>query len=396
MYKQAYATSKIAPIGAAAKLFNPILTDSTLDVLGGVGQYTLPQRGAGMALGALAGSYLAGPNHRQSGSTIGAGAGYLGAMGLDNVIKDIRRYEINKAIQHGYDRHTITDSTINDLTAYMSSMFKDGKIRPDLKSNYSQAIDIFTSPAFTLGSNYHGAIYNQYPMLYNVANNEKTLDLVNKKLLAAGVPDLYRNKIVDSLANSSQLAKNNLTPEKTRLPIVLHELLERKSQLFDKKLFPAQFNASFTGKAFDTYGHRIGMGHNSMGVLGDEINLYSRILRPDELNFMDELRRSSGELPTLSTLRNLNNMYDAPISKNLTKWAPTTSEAIRRGIDTGELLNQAENALVNESNPTRYLGQAGSTLRRIESSAGNAVGDAVGELLNKAKKYLPKMLGRVA
>lgn len=401
MYKQAFKAfpdSPIAPVGAATRLFSPILSDPGLDMLGGVGKYTLPQRGAGMALGALVGSYLAGPDNREVGATVGSGAGYLGAMGMDSAIRNLRRHEINKAIAHGVNTGTIIEPTVNGLLSSIDTAATTGlegvkDVGEEVADRLDRMLRIYSSPGLSLAQDGYGTIINNYPMLHKLVNSPEALNKFTKGLADIGVTKNVRKYIIDGLLAQKNFFKKNAPPDVARLPILLHELLERKSSLFEKNPALADFDNSFKGIARDIYGEGISMNHNSMQVLGDEMSLASRVLNPKEIEFMKNLRHATGELPTLSALRNVNSMYDLPVgNKNLGEWANAASNAIRRGIESGGLMTQAEGRALLESKINKLLGQSGSALRSMESSAG----DALMGLASKAKKYLPKLLGRIA
>ena len=396
--KQAYS-SGIAPIGAAAKLFNPILDNAKLDMLGGVGEYTLPQRGVGMGLGALIGGYLGGEDHREAGSVLGAGLGYGGAMAADNGVRVTRRMAVEDGLQHGINTGTIITPTLEDAVNDFKKTVGPFLDAPVEKKLLNELIDsnakAMVTPAFTLaGTDAHsGTIWNNYEYMHKLVNSKDGLQQLDSALADKGIPVGVRGTILEEAKAVSHMYAGMPDPSVARFPLLTHELLERKDMFYRDKKVPASIIGDYKGKALDAYGPGIGMNHGSIQVLGDEMNLAQRTMTPDEISFMRNLRNSSGEFPTISTTRNLKDMYTGLIpTDGIDAWAKTTGKAIHRGINTGELLSDAEQAIINSGLAKRLGTRAGAGIRDMEYAGASVISAGLQKLFDKSKKYLPKLL----
>lgn len=393
MQKEAYAAS---PIGSAARLFNPILSDVKLDMLGGVGQYTLPQRGAGMALGAVLGSYLSSPENRELGATVGAGTGYVGSMGVDAGIRSLRRNIVNDAIRHGVSRGTINTPSIDDVADVYSHHLKP--LLPGKKQQLQEMTDLLlrnmSTPAFTASEGAHqGAIQNNYNYMHKLFNSEAGMSSLDEALTERGLPRKVVDNILAGTENFRHYYSGMPSPDVAEYPFLSHELLERKDLFYNKNPIGGRASGEYVGEAFDTYGPGIEMEHNSLHVLGDEANLAQRTYTPEELRLMKALREGTGEDGTISATRRIKDMYSGIIpDESLDSWAKTTDTAIRRGLDTGKLLTEAEQAVIDAGFAKRMGASAGSALRRAEASTMDFIQSGLEKLFDKSKKYLPKLL----
>ena len=386
------------PSGAAAKLYSPVLSNNALDMLGGVGEYTLPQRGAGMTLGALVGGYLGGDDNRELGTVLGAGAGYAGSMGVDNLVRNTRRSivqnALNKAIDNG-TAHITSEGGTTQLLAALNDMdfMKElkGKARA---SELSHITDSLTSEAFSSADPASiGKITHNYDFMHKLHNAPNGVDAFLASLRKQGVPEDVQKAMRDSILSSEHLYKNMPSPDIARYPIMSHELLERKSQLYGNSGAPGEYVGSFKNQAMDAYGEGIAMGHNSMDVLGDEANLALRTMSPEEIKLLRDMRRGTGELPTLSAVRNTGDMYEVLLRENEMKpWAKGTSEAIERGLGSGKLLSPAEQAMVSAGRARNVSGSLGRSLREMESGILTPVASGLSALAKKSQKYLAKLL----
>ncbi|RLF63216.1 MAG: hypothetical protein DRN33_04510 [Thermoplasmata archaeon] len=386
------------PSGAAAKLYNPVLSNKVLDVLGGVGEYTLPQRGAGMTLGALVGGYLGGDDNRELGTVLGGGAGYAGAIGMDNLVRNTRRSivqnALNKAIDNG-TAHITSEAETRQLLAALNDMDFIRKLKGKNRAKeLSHLTDSLTSEAFSSAEpNSIGKITHNYDFMHTLHNTPNGVDTFLASLRKQGVPKDIQDAMRNSLLKSEHLYKNMPSPDVARYPIMTHELLERKSQLYGNSGAPGEYIGNFKNQAMDAYGSGIAMGHNSMDVLGDETNLALRTMSPEEVRLLRDMRRSSGELPTLSAVRNTGDMYEVLLRENEMKpWAKGTSEAIERGLGSGKLLSPAEQAMVSASRARNIGGSLGRSLREMESGVLTPVASGLSALAKKSQKYLAKLL----
>lgn len=397
MYKQARGMTS-GTVGSAAALFNPILSNAHLDMLGGVGEYTLPQRGAGMTLGALVGSRLAGPEHRDVGALAGAGAGYMGAAALDSVVGGTRRRVVEDAIRRSVDNNSII---VGSEDMFMAGLKNYAKHKGGAGSGSPEDVDRIlkqlTTPAYTVAGDIptSGMIVNNYDYMHRLTNNPDKLETLLQKARGAGFSNNVMNKVKDRFneAAGSYVA----SPDVARYPVMSHELLERKDLLYNLDPAKADYDGMFKGKALDRYGLAVAMKHNSMEVLGDETNMALRTMTPEEVTFMRGLRDASGEASALSSIKNVDDMYDVTVRNSEMKpWAKTTSTAIERGLESGKLLNSAEQALVDPGTWRAHSGRAGRALRQAEHAIAAPVSKALSEAASsgygRLSKYLTKFL----
>lgn len=385
-----------AETSGVADLFHPALSSHALDMLGGVGEYTLPQRSAGMALGALVGNYLGGSDHRDTGTALGAGAGYLGAAGLDKAIGSYRRGIVNDVINNSLANGTITNTTPDDLVDLYSYYGKNrGWLRgPDMET-LEKLSKFYSSPGFTFGGNgeLSGRVINNYNYMYDFKNNPQKIEDFMSRLKADGVTQKAQNIIRGNINNF--LPEYNLHPDKVTYPILSHELLERKDVFHNNNRYPAQFIGEFQGPALDAYGPGVAMNHNSTQVLGDETNTVLRTMNEDEANYLRGLRNASNEGPTLSAIRNTGSVYDVTLKPSeIDPWAKTTSDAIRRGLDTGELLTDAEKAGIDPGLFRRYSGRAGRALRQAENAVVSPIASALDATAGRGYRSLSKYISK--
>ena len=390
----------IMPHGSAAALSNPILHSTALDRLGGVGEYMLPQRGAGVLLGGLAGGYLGGDDHKESGAAIGSGLGYLGAIGADNTVRQVRRGIVENAIDRGIANNTIIYPTLPEFGN-------------DIVKTYRHYLHTFPRHEAAQKVIDNGHIANQLRLGFTSLNDDKGIlprgtivsgaqvlnDLMSNPNKARELQELFReNKIPRKLYDGiianvgnikDMLANQDIDLSSPKIPVLGHELLERHDMLFGRDVPYADASGQFKGKAFDTYGAGINMNHNSMDVLGNEINMANRIMTPKEIAMMKRLRELSGENSTISAMRNAGSMYEGIIpQQELPKWSDTTLTGINRGLESGELLTDAEKRLLHISKLKKLFANAGDKLRHGESQLGDFLLNAI----SKSKKYLTKAL----
>lgn len=387
----------VSPAGSAASLFNPVLSNKVLDMVGGVGEYTLPQRGGGMALGALVGSYLGGDDNRELGTVLGAGAGYGGAMLADEAVRGGRRQIVQSALDRAISNDTATIANAGETKGLLKAL-SDVDFIKKLKGNARQdmldnAIDGLTTEAFaTAGGENFGQIRYNYDFMHDLHNTPGGVKRYLKELNAAGISREVMQTMREGIENTVGKYKGGPSPDIVRYPFMSHELLERKSQLFNPGSYPGDYVGDFKGQAMDSYGKGITMGHNSMDVLGDEANLALRTMSPEETKVLRDIRRSSGELPALSAIRNNKDMYEVLLrDSEIQPWAKGTSTAIDRGMHSGKLLSAGEQALIDAGRMRNTSGSIGRAIREMEAGVMAPVKSSLGDLARHSRKYLAKL-----
>jgi len=308
---------------------------------------------------------------------------------MDQSVRESRRSIVQNALNGALRNGT---AHISDEAGVQGALLELSK--GTLKGKDADTIvNGLVTPAFTTAeANNSGRIYNNYDYMHKLHNDPGAQQKMLNKLRKAGVSDTWINAMQQGLDNTEGFYKGGPSPEVSRYPIMSHELLERKDMLYNPEQIPGNYKGEFKGQAMDAYGNRIDMGHNSMNVLGDESNLALRTMSPEETKVLRDMRRGSGELPTLSAVRNTKDMYEVLLNEGeISPWAKGTSTAVERGLSSGKLLSEAEQAAINAGSLRNTSGSLGRSLREMESAVATPVMSGLKNIANRSKKYLSKL-----
>lgn len=366
-------------------LDNKILNSTALDIIGGAGQYKLPQRLMGAGIGAYA---LRDENNTPS--VIGAGSGYAGSAGIEHLIKSLRRSELDKGFNNLAQTGALVDvrdSNVAEALKRVSEEIKSNNLRNALHKDTALEV-LLKSP---MGGNYTDRLgdskYNSSQAFYTgdllddeiISRLNKTLPGEAKKI--PNIPGFsskeYANLIKSRLAglqadkanlNSIGINAGSLRNTGYGMSVKYHELLEMLEAVNKN-------NKPMTGGSFGMLGRNdlgiseLNAQHNSAAVPLRESNLNAKILSNSGKALSDKLRHGTGEAQLIKALlgSDLDNIIipDHKINEKANALVDIINKYKSNEQPSKQLLDK-----VRVNKLTSLLGSAGKNISNLEGSFG--------------------------
>ena len=302
----------ISPIKQLLK-GNNTLNNRILDAIGGAGQYKLPQRLTGAAIGGL----LLGDEDNPV-SAAGAIGGYGASAITDKAIRELRGAEVSKGLSGLESAGSLERVTPKSIVDKIKQL-KGSLASKDLKSAFSDNIDLHTminnpvgyTSLEDLGNNIYEAIAKDTTGLLDdtsIANLKTRIPQEIAKL--KNIPGFSRKAfkeqaahLIDSLQDTADtfkgigITRDSLSRSGMGVSSKLHELLELMQMTHPEKGISKEMvggNLSKPG-SLAVGVPSIAANHMSPAVVMHESNLNSRLLGGEGKALSEGLRSSTGE-----------------------------------------------------------------------------------------------------
>lgn len=371
---------------------NALLNAPALDMLGGVGQYKVPQR----ALGALLGARVLREDDREL-SALGAVGGYAASAGLEHGIRHMRGKELDE-ILHGLESYgTLKDVDERDMQNALDKLIgklrkKDlqGAIYADLPIgnaiyNTPANTSVYISPggARTVDIKYSGDLLDPEALnrlehsMRNRIESIKDFPGFSKskylKGLEAGFDEvLYRQRWLKEIGIDAKTMRESGLDKL----IKAHEAAEVVSLLDNRKPFRGGSLNEAARAALRTDG--IYAEHASPAVLLQEGDLAARVGSKKTKELMNKMRKATGEESFLRHVRGGASGDLVVGDKYIKNNADTIADILKIYLDEKNTL--PEKALLNRVrvNPmSRALSHAGRGLSSLEHALATALKSAL-------------------
>ncbi len=373
-------------------LSGPIMSNPALDVVGGVGQYKIPQR----FLGALAGGMFLG-DQEQPISTGGAIGGYALSALLDEAIREARKSKLDRGFDVLKNSGTLIDADENTFIKLLDQVKAEAKNK-NLKNILvkDQALDILSKyiPGATVPEALSDMSHNsgrEIIQSYYTGNmlDDAAINAVKNKVkkLPAGMPEFpgfdpetfkqnmmnrvsYMDSLKTDFANLG-LTRDSLLSTGYDKSIKGHELYELLESMDETRLPMSGGEFSRTGKNIAGISG-VSANHNSPAVLLGESNLNARILGPEGARLSETVRNNTGERALFNNLMNLDLdnvvLTEGKISDMSDDIAKAVGALKINKVPPKELLDKIKiNKLVS------ILGSAGRSVSNFEHNLVNAL-----------------------